>query len=315
MLSGERWVDARESFVLLKEKWQNIYPDEKEILLAEHYKTQRAIEALKLQSRTPNPSQIPHMDEITPALIEDTNKATCTSVIGMPNSGKTTTVEIVAETRAFDSPVLVDEAYKGEKDKLEKSGNLNFETLIENIAVRQYTELLDAAIEAKVRVESGLNDSGLVILDRLSITDIPMLRTHYLLGNIRSPLMLVLENMFLNDYCHQNGKFSNVLISTFITPEESLSRQDTNENRGRIMNPPFLHVLYEQYIRFHYEMMNFEKIFSRKRGFTYCAIDMSSDDSYIRFRKLERAINWSSIAQTGWPDARDIDRLLKDESF
>lgn len=315
MLSGERWLDARESYVLLKEKWPGVDSDEKEIILAEHYKTQLAIEAFKLQSRTQDPCQIPHMDEIIPHT-EITDKATRTSIIGMPNSGKTTTIKIISKTRVFETPVLVNEAYKEEKEKIESQGNLNFETLIVNTVARQYVESLNAFTNAEAYIKAGLSSNTWVIFDRPSFIDIPMIRTHFLLGNIRAATMLYMEEkMFLEQFCAENKLYNDILISTFITPNNALSRQEPNETRGRIMTPPFLSVLYEQYIRFHYEMLNFEKTFKRKREFTYSAIDMSSDDSDVRFRKLEKAIDWSSIAQTGWPSAKDLSNLLKDESW
>ena len=79
---------------------------------------------------------------------------------------------------------------------------------------------------------------------------------------------------------------------------------------GRIMNPHFLGLLYEQYLRFHYEVAHFEEIFGVKRPFTYCAVDMTGKS---RFRELEKRINWSHIAQGNIYTIDSINKVVQQE--
>lgn len=285
MLNHERWWNAIESFVLTIQQGKKIDLNEKQALLDEQYKTQVILEHSK-------PIEI---GKIYPTETELHNDyPTAVSIIGMPNAGKTTTVNTIINTREFEIPELINEAYREEKEKLDSSNTFSYEELYKNLLIRQNYEFIMAPVFAEESISMGFNMEKLLIFDRLVWTDIPMLRAHFLIGNIGYSSLKLMENEFIYKLNNPNKTTNDVIISCLIEPNESLLRQSPDEGRGRIMNPVFLQILHEQYIRFHYEMINFKSLYKKDRPFTYSTIDMSNTD---RFRALEKVINWSHIMQ------------------
>jgi hypothetical protein len=93
-------------------------------------------------------------------------------------------------------------------------------------------------------------------------------------------------------------KGNTLLILLLTTPEESLRREGHRETPGRIMNPTFLSVLYEQYIRLHYEMLFYPKVYAKDRPFFYACLD-GSGDSHTTFRAIEKTMFWYAMATSG----------------
>jgi len=67
-------------------------------------------------------------------------------------------------------------------------------------------------------------------------------------------------------------------INCMVTPEMSLMREGPRETSGRVMNNRFLPILYEQYLRLHYEMISKWGSSDEKRSCAYAGIDMSDPD-------------------------------------
>jgi len=227
----------------------------------------------------------------------------------MPNAGKTLTSETTVETRTMEVPLLMQEVYREEKDKLDKSKEFSFIKLYERLLNRQNTEFKKALKLGRLSVESGLNTEGHIMFDRLVWTDLPMARAHFLIGNINHATLELIEKEFVSHLLHRNHT-DNILINCIIKPKLAISRQSPGEGLGRILNPIFLPILYEQYLRFHYEMTNLEKVFKIKRPFTYATVDMSSSNRVERFRSLEKVINWSLIAQDNTYTIESINEFI-----
>lgn len=287
MLDRQRWWNVIETTVMRQQLHQEITPFEKQALLGEQYKTQIARQSF-------NSSEVGKI--YTPQVISERNDVCVTSIIGMPNAGKTLTSETIVETRTMEVPLLMKEVYREEKEKLDKTKEFSFIKLYERLLNRQNIEFKKAIKLGKLGVSSGLNTEGHIMFDRLVWTDLPMARAHFLIGNIDHSTLELIEKEFVAHLLHRNDT-DNILINCIIKPELAISRQSKNEGLGRILNPIFLPILYEQSLRFHYEMINFEKVFKIKRPFTYATVDMSSPDGVERFRSLEKVINWSLIAQ------------------
>jgi hypothetical protein len=56
------------------------------------------------------------------------------------------------------------------------------------------------------------------------------------------------------------------------------------------MNPFFLPVLYEQYLRFHYETINFERIYGKPRRYAYACLDFTVDPHNPNYEKNEHLL-------------------------
>lgn len=300
MLDRKRWWDGVETAVMRQQLDQEVTPFEKQALLDEQYKTQIAMQGF-------NGSEVgkiyPHQTR------NNLYNLSVTSIIGMPNAGKTLTSETIVETRAMEVPLLMSEVYREEKEKLDKNKEFSFIKLYERLLNRQNTEFKKAIKLGRLSVESGLNTEGHIMFDRLVWTDLPMARAHFLIGNIDYSMLQLIEKEFVAHLLHRNDT-DNILINCIIKPELAISRQSKNEGLGRILNPIFLPILYEQSLRFHYEMVNFEKVFKIKRPFTYAIVDMSSPDRVERFRSLEKAINWSLIAQDNIYTTESINEFI-----
>lgn len=287
MLDRERWWNVVETTVMRRQLHQEITPFEKQALLDEQYKTQIAMQGF-------NSGEIGKI--YIPQVIRERNDICVTSIIGMPNAGKTLTSETIVGARTMEVPLLMQEVYREEKEKLDKSKEFSFIKLYERLLPRQKTEFKKAIKRGRLDAESGLNRECHIMFDRLAWTDLPMARAHFLIGNIDHPTLELIEKEFVAHLTHRNDT-NIILINCIIKPKLAISRQSPGEGLGRILNPIFLPILYEQYLRFHYEMVNFEKVFKIKRPFTYSTVDMSSSDRVQRFRSLEKVINWSLIAQ------------------
>lgn len=301
MLDRKKWWDVVETTVMRRQLHQETTPFEKQALLDEQYRTQIVMQGF-------NSGEVGKI--YTPQVISERNDICVTSIIGMPNAGKTLTSETIVETRTMEVPLLMQEVYREEKEDLDKSKEFSFIKLYERLLNRQTTEFKKAIELGRLSVESGLNTEGHIMFDRLVWTDLPMARAHFLIGNINHPTLELIEKEFVAHLIHGNDT-NNILINCIIKPELAISRQSTGEGLGRILNPIFLPILYEQSLRFHYEMVNFEKVFKIRRPFTYATVDMSSPDRIIRFRSLEKVINWSLIAQNNIFTIESINDFIK----
>ena len=117
MLDRKRWWNAVETTVMRQQLHQEITPFERQALLDEQYRTQIAMQGF-------NSSEVgkiyPHQTR------NNLYNLSVTSIIGMPNAGKTLTSETMVETRTMEVPLLMSEVYREEKEKLDKSKEFSF---------------------------------------------------------------------------------------------------------------------------------------------------------------------------------------------
>jgi hypothetical protein len=283
MLDNERWWHAREGYVSATREFRDsniLNRNDLGIYLSEQYKTQIALEKMGVTLMDP-PSKLPN------------NPLGFVSVIGIPKADKTSTLSRMAE-HSMGNYIMVSEDSAHIKNAFDRMGIFTFENFTHALEYQRMDKLNEVFNYVNEIAGSNPVNTPLVLFDRDWI-DIPMIRANFLVGRLSPTTYLTSEEIFRKNIEAYTKNVNVGIVLGLIPPELSLLREGSRQMKGRIMQLPFLQVLYEQYVRFHYEMLNYKEIYGTKRNFIYSCVDTSNMDWEKNVRSLEHAINVMSI--------------------
>lgn len=292
MLSPERYNASLKALVKFKEEtWQRkkeiVYftPYDKQIMLDEQCATQQALNKLGLTQSNP-PSEIPYINSlITSEYDFPPNAQLVVSIIGMPKSGKSTTLETCYENTQLGENyhIFRETVRKIEADLEAKNKELDYEEI--------YTQQYKWSKKVWEQIRKGTPTQD-VIIER-DWTDIAFLRANLLHGRVCPKFYKNAERQFAKNFDKKLP--AHLIINCLTPPNIALGRETEIKPYYRVMNWLFLNTLYEQYLRFHYEAINFNKFWGIPRPFTYTCLDSSSEDVGENIRLIEKTINWTLI--------------------
>ncbi len=285
MLDNERWQQVNSGITKAITK-EIIFPNDqitRNLHLIEQYKTQTALNSLGVNRET-NPADLAGVNNFYPLQQDPAENLGFTiSLIGMPNSGRTTTLGYIQQE--YIDELSINPLYEGFHIVPEFIGSI-----IQDLKAEEdfsYTNLyLRQQIRSRLIYKSIYEKD---ILPRVSVferdwTDLPFARANFMYGRHEGKVFRTFEETFLANL-HKYNQSIRIIVNTLISPEMSFSRETEDKPYHTIVKPEFLNLLYEQYLRFHYEAVNFEKIYGEPRPFIYACID--TEDSFIRpFEKI-----------------------------
>jgi len=287
MLDHERYGACIASLKYLIENQRVSNPDlNRERLLDEQYKTQVALQNLSVTHNTP-PSGIPMIDEVIinprPSHLDN-----YFSLIGMPNSGKTSTLLDLSTNQPDLYWVFGDTARRSFGMLKQRRVGTDFAKLTLAQEIRSNTDISFAA--DSIYVASMLNENPPItnVLFERDWTDLPFFRANFLFGRIDVKILEKTEENFRENLSKFKG-LSRTIINCLLLPLTSKKREK-EQREHLVVQDKFLTVLYEQYLRFHYEMLNFKQVYKQEPSFGYIAIDMSNKDPQNNIQKLENYI-------------------------
>lgn len=226
------------------------------------------------------PKEIPEIDKVVliPELIKNRSAPFIVEVMGMPQAGKSSSINHFLEqtwlTDQRGKIRLVQEGARTIPDEYQDfkdedpftfhlmAGNVTFTGLLGQVRdVGQFSVLLQ--------------DRGM--LDRRVFR-----RALFFRGKVHPGWMA--EEAFWADGLETPMFPIGGLVMCLVTPETSLAREGPREKPGSVMNADFLKTLYEQYLRFHYEILSEQLLMP-----SYACLDMECEPE-DRFRKFNNAI-------------------------
>lgn len=265
MLDNERYNFALKAGRKFHETHWGPHEKVHPLLFDQQFMTQVALERLGVNPLT-KPNDIPKINTLLGIKDNGPAKPIMISVIGMPNTLKTS--GILKTRKDSDTKVAVfPERYAEAKKQLDASGQFTFDQLIEVVSDLQAKDLHDAQINAY----RSKNRQLVTIFDR-DWWDLPMGRAHFLSGRLDPQSLQSVESNFRKTLASLQDRFRLFLVIGIIRPELSLARDGKREKPGRIMQMPFLQNLYEQYLRFYYELGRIHQFYGQKT-FSYAAVD------------------------------------------
>ena len=208
------------------------------------------------------------------------------SIAGSPHAGKTSTIstlksegflfEYIPEEFPQDREYASWEAAGDEKGTSELS---------EYIASTRTVSDLDATVSRLLKQKDYRKP---IILERGTIDHVVLRRTKQQLGNMPlTPHSVFAHPVTAIEDLSRTPEISTTFINCLISPTLSIQR-------GSQLNVDFLNVLYEQYLRLHWELINYEKMFEFPRSFSYAFLDFSGtpeENHDLLFKTLRDAIN------------------------
>lgn len=222
-------------------------------ILQEHYLTQQSLSDIQINDKAMHPSNIKNVDKvlIPEDLKRDVSKPLLIHVIGMPKAGKSEMMSIIEELQKITNSVqAVKEAAEPIKkivDDRTHGKRLDYSYLVTLYSVANITQL-----GILLKKSHAHENPGILVVER-GITDmVPFTRSHFLFGRLDIRKFNTSMSNMLNGLNYLD-RFNNAAILMLVNPEESLQREGERKEYGRVMNPPFLRLLYEQYLRFHSE--------------------------------------------------------------
>lgn len=285
MLENERYNEAIESTAKLSMLHSTNPPDLTfQRLLEEQYLTQTALQKLKIYPNN-NLHQLPFINQIvlpdSPVPENRRNLPLLIEVAGMPKAGKSISIKNAKEQFQILNPVQEVAGFAKRKWKERRGKNWNssgFETTktILNILVPDI--LLSREPDSVIISDRDLVDQ--FIFTRANFLDgrhfIYQTESSYYGDRkvVNSPISA------LRDMSTKSNR-SYALILCLTTPTESLKREGFRLRKGTVMNKNFLNKLYEQYLRFHRDVVE------TKRDFPYACLDLSGNN----FRENQMMFN------------------------
>ncbi len=278
-----------------KNEWQ--FQNTRQLLLDQQYLTQKALSELGVNSLT-IPSKIPKADRIlmVPEKVAGLRKPYAVEILGMPGSGKTTMINRYLEELWIEKKrhevVLVKEGVRSIK---EEYGNLRYTDPFMYSLLAGSATFLDY-------IEASTSNSRMIIADRGQIDRRIFRRILFSQGNV-NPKIMEEENQFM--YGLENTPVQICGIIMFmVRPETSLGRI---KKEGPVVNTNTLPKMYEQYMRLHREILNYEIPY---RIYELIDAEKPTDQVYEQFKYVMDsslnivAIMLGAIAKT-FPDQFD----------
>lgn len=268
----------------------------RERLFDEQYKTQAALKSLDVNSDT-LPEKIPMINKVImgPKITSLTNYF---SLIGMPNSGKTSAILDLGVNQSNLYWVFGDAARRSFGMLKQRQVGTDFAQLTLAQGLRSRADISYAADTVYVASLLDQNSPETTVVFERDDTDLAFVRANFLFGRIDADILKRVEENFLENLNRYKG-LSRTIVSCFVHPITSLERERERKEH-LVVQQPFLAVLYEQNLRFHWEVLNFEKIYGQKLPFNYLAINMSDEDSQKNREHLEEQIRHIATMNKEW---------------
>ncbi len=200
----------------------------------------------------------------------DSKKPIAVHFMGMPRAGKSTFVQHLAEVARilnWSIGVMPETAGPLKEISDKHQERFSYKTYDTSLAIVHAVEnfLLKKQFEKLKEPDMVLIDRG--VLDRISFT-----KANFSFGRLDASKFAASLSNIEGGLSQLKDDFNIAIMLMLITPEESIKRE--GGKHGRVMNPPFLKNLYEQYLRFHWEIIQI----SQEQGLTfpYVCLDMSN---------------------------------------
>ena len=246
-------------------------------LLTEHLKTQVSLE-LSGVGRLDPPSKLKDINRVffPKGLERDKSKPLAIHIIGMPRSGKTTLIEEVFGEISQEYPFvqLLPEVASPIKRLSEgRVTGLDYSQLVISLVIAYTTEF-------RLHLK-GIPWSvpEILLVDRGPIDILPFNRANFMYGRFDAQ-SFSLSTSNVNSGISSLNDFDNAVVMFLVSPEESLSREGPRESYGSVMSPTFLPVLYEQYLRFHRDLMGLS-LPGLDKPFPYACLDASGPTEVV----------------------------------
>lgn len=227
--------------------------------IAHEHQTQLALSGMGVRKEDA-PNKIPYIDTILtdPDLITSLSKPFVAEVIGMPRAGKTTSINKLLESLwisgirhrvrfARESPRAIPDELGPVDPGFDFLDLKHSHPLAFNIAGYVITKM------GALRHIPEAGDFDMLLQDR-GLFDRRIFRRSLFVDGDIDPLWMEFE-----DSIEQETEIPpfpvGAVILCVISPEESLQREGPRKEPGVVMNKRFLEILYEQYMRFHYEII------------------------------------------------------------
>lgn len=288
MLNNERYNVALNSLGTLieNEKVLSSREENRSLLLDEQYRTQIALTKLGVNYTT-SPRQVPMIDQL---ILGPKTKGqhTFISLIGMPNVGKTSTM-IDLGTHEPDEYWLFGDAARRSFGHLKTNESLDFSRLTTTQALIRSRADISYALDS-IWFHSMLGEEipEMRIIFERDINDIAFFRANFLFGRIDAKTLSKVQEAFLEELDKYRG-LDRTIVNCLVSRQTSLNRE-TEKRKHLVVQEPFLTVLYEQYLRFHWEVLNFEKVYGMKPPFNYIAVDLSASSPEENIKHLKKII-------------------------
>lgn len=281
MLDNQRYLDAKTAAMLFSIKSNgSISQEHFQLLLNENHKTQSALYNLSLLPKN-IAGETAGFNTLFPP--EQKQKiTTIASIIGMPKSTKTITSENMGESYLYYPWIVIPEEVSNFKEKAETNRGFNYEKLVLDTLNFQEDQYLELVKVLGSTPNFGGWSKPSIIFDRPAWGDLPMARALFLSGRINNKILLKCEEAFINHF--DKDGYQNSIVIALATPKVCLQREGKRTTPGKIMNLCFLDILYDQYLRFHYELMNFSNTYGIARKFNFSTLDLSGKDIHQSLR-------------------------------
>lgn len=250
-------------------------------MFSEQYATEKALRALGITPSKPL-SKLPRINEIIPPNIKiPLSPLKEIEMAGMPKAGKTTTVSFL-EQAGFPALYFYDLGSKAKKWVADYAPE-EFDYFLVNI--------IKQGLLAKVFLQSPAPESGTIIFDQGELDILPFVRADFISGRIGGEKFWNFSRFLSLPLGFTEGqvKSQKAFILCLTPPETSLQREGPRSKPGRYMNPDFLEILLEQYLRLHYELL------SGPRPFYYCCLDFTppslAENQELLKKTLENIFN------------------------
>ena len=279
MLDNERYNDSLRSIKDLINGQGIQEPDLKfQALLKEQYKTQKALQELGINKLSP-PDRVPHINEIifpkTGVSKQRSKLPLLIEVGGMPRSGKTTVINGTSELFGQDLDILPEPV-----------------EFVKRKANEMFPEDLSSQVELIETAKTIINLVGPLIMLRQSegkravvsdrdIVDQKIFEIAFYLRGIRTPrtneqsrygqIFNLSDPHSILEEISTRDEHTYALIICITNSTTSLSREAPRPKPGTIVNELFLSTLYEQYLRFHNEILH------TQISFPYALLDLSGN--------------------------------------
>jgi hypothetical protein len=225
------------------------YPNARQVQLDQQYLTQKALGELSIDSSTP-PSNIPKADRILmiPEKIEGLRRPYAVEVLGMPGSGKTTCINrYLEELWSRQKRHLVAFVDEGARKLKEQYGDLRYSDPF------TFSMMAGSTTFAGHYMQAIAENTHVIVADRGQIDRRVFRRFLFTQGHVH-PGIMEDEAQFIYGLENTPVQICGI-INFLVRPDVSIQRI---KKEGPVVNMRVLPQLYEQYLRLHSELINWD---------------------------------------------------------
>lgn len=269
MLTAERSRQFDQTLDLLSKRG-HISPETEGIVYKEHYATQMALLKLGMTAEDP-PAKLPHINELVLPYeekpITDNHITEMIEIGGIPRGGKTSAIKHVLYN--FHPLNLIGSVTDEAKvtQFLESSGETSL-FAINRIRQEIYRERFEQLHKLMLQEEMLKVP---IISDRFLVDNSIMARALLLAGEIPADEQIYERHQKPLKWpaiFEETGEYGYGFILCLIPPDLAIEREGERTHPPKVMSLELQTKLYEQYLRFHYEMVT-------QRPFHYACLDFT----------------------------------------